>query len=152
LAFMSAISDIRYIDISYSDITTKYVRLNPLIPISEEFRYRHQLPFRYWTKSISDIPIFNIDKSFPNDPSKIVLFQILYHCSRTHRLHVKFLMFCQYTTRVNKYQCLISDIRQKFISVSEIMSDSAHFSPISDVPISDVPISDVPISGSVRYR
>ncbi len=41
-----------------------YVRLNPLIPISEEFRYRHQLPFRYVTKSISDIPISKIDKSF----------------------------------------------------------------------------------------
>jgi hypothetical protein len=40
------------IDISYSDIGTKYVGLNPFIPILEEFRYRHQLPFRYWTKSI----------------------------------------------------------------------------------------------------
>jgi hypothetical protein len=28
---------------------------NPLIPISEEFRYLHQLPFGYRTKSISDI-------------------------------------------------------------------------------------------------
>ncbi len=56
-AFMSAIS----------------VGLNPLIPISEEFRYRHKLPFRYRTKSISDIPISNIDKSFPNDPIKIII-------------------------------------------------------------------------------
>ncbi len=56
------------IDISYSDIGTKYVGLNPLIPISEESWYRHQLPFRYRTKSISDIPISESDKSFPIDP------------------------------------------------------------------------------------
>jgi hypothetical protein len=47
-AFISAISDIRHlisdIDISYSNIGTKYVRLSPLTPISEKFRYRHQLP------------------------------------------------------------------------------------------------------------
>jgi hypothetical protein len=35
------------IEISYSDIGTKYVGLNPFIPISEEFRYQNQLPFRY---------------------------------------------------------------------------------------------------------
>jgi hypothetical protein len=61
-SFMLAISDI---GISYSDIGTKYVRLNPLIPISEEFWYRHQLPFGYRTKLILDIPISKIDKSFP---------------------------------------------------------------------------------------
>jgi hypothetical protein len=61
------------IDISYSDIGTKYVGLNPHIPISEEFQYRHQLPFRYRTKSISDIPISKIDKSIPNDPSKSIV-------------------------------------------------------------------------------
>ncbi len=61
------------IDISYSDIGTKNVGLNPFIPISEEFRYRHQLPFRYRTKSISDIPISKIDKSFLNDPRKMLL-------------------------------------------------------------------------------
>jgi hypothetical protein len=61
------------IDISLSDIGTKYVGLNPHIPISEEFRYRHQLPFQYRTKSISDIPISKIDKSFPNYPTKILL-------------------------------------------------------------------------------
>jgi hypothetical protein len=48
------------IDISYSDTGTKYVGLNPHIPISEEFRYRHQLPYRYRTKSISDIQISKI--------------------------------------------------------------------------------------------
>jgi hypothetical protein len=67
--FMSAISNIA---ISYSDIGTKYVGLNPFIRISEELQYRHQLPFRYQTKSISDIPISKIDKSLPNDPSKIL--------------------------------------------------------------------------------
>jgi hypothetical protein len=56
------------IDISYSDIRTKNVGLNPFIPISEEFRYRHQLPFRYRTKSISDITISKIDKTFSIDP------------------------------------------------------------------------------------
>jgi hypothetical protein len=40
--------------------------------ISEEFRYRHQLPFRYRTKSISDIPISKIGKSVPTDPNKIL--------------------------------------------------------------------------------
>ncbi len=59
-------------DISYSDIGTKNVGLNPFIPISEWFRYRHQLPFRYRTKSISDIPISKIDKTFPNVPSKVI--------------------------------------------------------------------------------
>ncbi len=39
---MSAISDI---DICYSDIGRKYVRLKSVIPISEEFRYRHPSPF-----------------------------------------------------------------------------------------------------------
>jgi hypothetical protein len=65
------------IDISYFDIGTKYVGLNPFIPISEEFRYRHQLLFRYQTKSISDIPTSKIDKSFPNDWSKILQDKIL---------------------------------------------------------------------------
>jgi hypothetical protein len=60
------------IDISYSDIGTKYVGLNPLIPISEEFRYRHQLSFRYRTKSISVSPISRIDQSLPIDPRKIL--------------------------------------------------------------------------------
>jgi hypothetical protein len=60
------------IAISYSDIGTKYVGLNPFIPISEEYRYRHQLPFRYRTKSISDIPISKIGKSVPTDPNKIL--------------------------------------------------------------------------------
>jgi hypothetical protein len=67
-AFMSAISDI---DISYFDIRTKYVGLSPFIPLSEEFQYRHQLPFRYETRSLLDIPISKIDKSFPSHPSKI---------------------------------------------------------------------------------
>ncbi len=68
-AFMSAISDI---DIPYSDIRTKNVGLNLFILIPKEFRYRHQLPFQYRTKSISDIHISKIYKSFPNDPSKII--------------------------------------------------------------------------------
>ncbi len=53
------------IDISYSDIGTKYVALNPLILISEQFRY--QLLFRYRTKLMSDISISKIGKSFPID-------------------------------------------------------------------------------------
>jgi hypothetical protein len=84
---MSAISDI---DISYSYIGTKYVGLNPLIPISEEFRYRHQLPFWYWTKSKLDIPISKIDKSFLNDPSKILTDKFLSRWYRTHSLHVEY--------------------------------------------------------------
>ncbi len=72
------------INISYSDIGTKYVGLNPLIPIPEEFKYRHQLPFRYRTKSISDIPISKIDRSFPNDPSKILSLIIFSHRFQTH--------------------------------------------------------------------
>jgi hypothetical protein len=96
LAFMSAVSNI---DIS-SDIGTKYVRLNPLIPISEEFPYRHQLPFRYRTKLISDIPISKIKKSFPYDPSKILLVIILFYWSRTHNLHAKYLAFYHYVMRV----------------------------------------------------
>jgi hypothetical protein len=60
------------IDISYSDIGTKKVGLNPFLQISEEFQYRRQLPFWYQTKSISDIPISKIDKSFSNDLSKII--------------------------------------------------------------------------------
>ncbi len=39
---MSAISDI---DICYSDIRRKYVGLKTIIPISEQFRYRHLVPF-----------------------------------------------------------------------------------------------------------
>ncbi len=136
---MSAISDI---DISYSDIGTKYVRLNPLIPISEEFWYRHQLPFRYRTKSISDIPISRIDQSFPNDPRKILILIIMLHWIRTHSLHVKYMTCYHCARRVYKYWCQISDVGQKFIPISDIMLDSAHFSPISIVPIST----------SVRYR
>ncbi len=60
------------IDISYSDIGTKYVGLNTFILLSKEFRYRHPLPFRYRTKSILDILISKIDKSFPNGPRKIL--------------------------------------------------------------------------------
>ncbi len=37
------------IDICYSDIGDKYVGLKNVIPISEEFRYRHQRSFRYPT-------------------------------------------------------------------------------------------------------
>ncbi len=138
---MSAISDIRHQHLLFR-YRKKYVGLNPLIPISEEFRYRHQLPFRYRTKSISDIPISKIDKSFPNDPSKILLIIILSRWFQTLHLHVKNPSSYQCTTRVYKYWFRISDIEQKFIPISDIMSDSAHFSPISDVPI----------SGSVRYR
>jgi hypothetical protein len=138
---MSAISDI---DISYSDIGTKYVGLhvNPLIAISEEFRYWHQLPFRYRTKSLLDIPISKIDQSFPNDPCKILLIIILSHWFWTHSLHVKYLLSYHCATKVCKFWCQISDMRQKFILMSDLMLDSAHFSPISDIPI----------SGSVRYR
>ncbi len=44
------------IDICYSDIGRKYVRLKTVIPISEGFRYRHLSPFRY--------PISDIQKIF----------------------------------------------------------------------------------------
>ncbi len=138
---MSAISDIwhRHLLFRYR---TKYVGLNPHILISEEFRYHLQLPIRYRTKSISDIPISKIDKSFPNDPSKILLLIILSHWFRTFNLRVKNLVSYHCTTRVYKYYSQISDMGQKLILISDIMLDSAHFSPISDVPI----------SGSVRYR
>jgi hypothetical protein len=139
---MTVISDI-CIDISYSDIGTKYVGLNPLIPISKEFRYRHQLPLRYQTKSISDIPIFQIEKSFPYEPSKILLaiFDSDGFGPTIFRLSIG-----HFTTALWEYTqtclCRISDIGQNFIPISDIMSDSAHFSPLSDVPI----------SGSVWYR
>ncbi len=136
---MSAISDI---DISYSDIGTKYVGLNPLIPISEESRYRHQLPFRYRTKSISDIPISKIDKSFPIDPRKILSLLILFLWIWTYNLCLCHQASYHCATGIYKYWCRMSDIGQKFIPISEIMSDSKHFSPISDVPI----------SGLVGYR
>jgi hypothetical protein len=66
----------------------------------------------------------------------------LQHWFWTHSLCVKYLASYQCTTRIYKWWCRILDIAQKFIPISNIMSDSAHFSPISDVPI----------SGLVRYR
>ncbi len=130
------------IDISYSDIWTKYVRLNPHIPISEEFQYQHQLPFRYRTKSISDILISKIDKPIPNDPTKFLVVIDFSHWLRTHNLYSKILVSYLCATRVYKLLRRISDIRKKFIPISDIMSDSAHLSPISDIPI----------SGSVWYH
>ncbi len=130
------------IDISYSDIGTKYVGLNPHIPISEEFRFRHQLPFRYRTKSISDIPISELDKSIPNDSTKLPVMIVFSHWFWTHNLYGKNLVSNHCATRVYKHGCQISDIGQKFIPISNMMSDSAHFSPISDISI----------SGSVRHR
>ncbi len=130
------------IDISYSDIGTKYVGLNPLIPISEEFQYRHQLPFRYRTKSISDIPISKIDKSFPIDPRKILSPNNFISLDSNPQLCVVNPLSDHCATGTYKYWCRISNIGQKFIPISDIMSFSKHFSPISDVPI----------SGSVRYR
>jgi hypothetical protein len=87
LAFMSTVSDI---DIPYFYIWTKYVGLNPLISIPEQFRYRHQHSFRYRNKSISDIPISKIDKPFPNDPSKIP-WDIIFLTGFELSLHVKYL-------------------------------------------------------------
>ncbi len=60
----------------------------------------------------------------------------------TNDLHDKYLVSYHCATRICKYECQIWDIAQTFIPISDIMSDSALFSPISDVPI----------SGSVRYR
>ncbi len=77
------------IDISYSDIGTKYVGLNPLIPMSEVFRYWHQLPFRYRTESILNIPISKIDKSFPIDPRKILSIINSSHRIWTHNFYVR---------------------------------------------------------------
>ncbi len=54
----------------------------------------------------------------------------------------KFLASYHYATRSFKLRGRISDSAQNFIPISDIMSDSALFSPISDVPI----------SGLVRYR
>ncbi len=136
---MSAISDIRHQNLLFQ-YGNKYVGLNPLIVISEEFRYRHQLPFRRLTKSISDIPISQIDQSSRMTRGKFYEVPIIFlvgtepmdPCNQTsvsplcyEALHTK-----------------MSDIGQKFIPISNIMSDSALFSPISDVPI----------SGWVRYR
>ncbi len=130
------------IDISYSDIGTKNAGLKTFIPISGGIRYRHQLSFRYQTKSISDIPISKIDLSFPNDPSKIIMTFNFPHLFQTHSLHVQYLASYHSATRICTYPCRISDFGQKFIPISDIMTDSALFSPISDVPL----------SGSVRYR
>jgi hypothetical protein len=43
------------IDICYSDIGDKYVRLENVIPILEVFRYRHQSSFRYLILKKKDI-------------------------------------------------------------------------------------------------
>jgi hypothetical protein len=118
------------------DIGTNNIRLNSYILISEEFRYRHQLPFRYRTKSISDIPISKIYRSFPHDPSKW-MWHIIFLTD--FELHIGILPLLYKDLRI-----LMSDIgyQTKFIPISDIMSDYVLFSPISDVPI----------SGSVRYR
>ncbi len=67
---------------------------------------------------------------------------ILSHLIPTHILYVCNQASYHCAMRIYKYWCRISDIGQKFIPISDIMSDSKHFSPISDVPI----------SGSVWYR
>jgi hypothetical protein len=41
-------------------------------------QHRHQLPFQYRTKSISDIPISKVDKSVPNDPNKTLCNSIVH--------------------------------------------------------------------------
>ncbi len=139
------VGDIRHptSDISYSDIGPKHVGLNSFIPISEEFRYRHQLPFRYQTKSISDIPpLSKMDKFFPNDPSKIV-WHIIFPTGFDPTVYMSSIVSGVLPLRYTyKCCCRILDIGQKFIPISDIMSDSALFSPISDVLI----------SGSVQYR
>ncbi len=53
------------IDISYSDIGTKDVGLNPFIPISGPISTSTSIP-------ISDIPISKIFQSFPTDPSNLI--------------------------------------------------------------------------------
>ena len=63
-------------------------------------------------------------------------------CFWIHDLHDKYLPTYQCATKIYECWCWISDIGQKIIPISDIMSDSAVFSPISDVLI----------SGSVRYR
>jgi hypothetical protein len=101
-----------HIDICYSDIGRKYVGLKTVIPISEEFRYRHPSPFRYPSIEFEPKTLVFTGERLTSQP-------LCYHKN-----------------------IWISDIRLKFISDIGIMSDSALFSPISEVPI----------SSSVRYR
>jgi hypothetical protein len=99
---MSAISDI---DICYSDIGDKYVKLKNVIPISEVFRYRHPSSFRY--------PILK---------NKIFAAADLNPCPLEWLASAITLSFCVCLCRVI---CRISDIGLKFIPISDIMSDSA---------------------------
>jgi hypothetical protein len=59
----------------------------------------------------------------------------LFHWFQIHSLHVRYLLSYHCATRIYIFWCWISDVRQKFIPISDIMSDSALFSPISDIPI-----------------
>jgi hypothetical protein len=111
---MSMISDI---GICYSDIGRKHVGWKTVILISEEFQYRHQSPFRYKNIYIHTYWDQNHASWFPG--------RAHYHCAD------------QWTVG-----CQISNIGWKFIPISDIMSESALFSQISQVPM----------SGSVRYR
>jgi hypothetical protein len=57
------------------------------------------------------------------------------HWFWTHILYGKNLVSYHCPTRVSKHWCWISDIGQKFIPISDIVSDSAHFNPISGITI-----------------
>jgi hypothetical protein len=110
------------IDISYSDIGDKYVRLKNVIPISEVFRYRHQSSSRY-----------------PALKKKII--------SPSRFEPVPFEMVSKHYTTV--LLCLsvgfgMSDIRYR----KKIYSDIPYNVGLRSLSL----ISEVPISGSVRYR
>ncbi len=125
------------IDISYSDIGTK---------MSDKI-------LSLWYRNSSDIDInFHSDIGLNQYrifrylnliiiSSKIVTHNFL-PWFRTHNLSDKYLATYHCATRIYQCWCRISNIGQKIIPISDIMLDSALFSPISDVPI----------SGSVRYR
>ncbi len=65
----------------------------------------------------------------------------MFHTGFEQTVYVKYLASYHCATRIYKLWCQISDIGQKFIQISDIMLDSALFSPILDVSI----------SGSVRW-
>ncbi len=135
-AFMSGISDI---DISYSDIGTKHVGINPLIPISEEFQYQHQLPFQYRTKSKQDIPISKIDKSFPNDPSTILLLIVLFHSNPQSSCRVSGVLPLCYLA----LQIFESDIGYGTKAYSDIRYNVGLCILQSDIGCSDIRLSPI---------
>jgi hypothetical protein len=91
------------INICYSDIGDKYVGLKNVIPISEVFRYRHQSSFRYPTLKKKKISACRFE------PTTLRMV--------SERYDTKLLWLPK--------QFRMSDIRENFIPISYIMSDSA---------------------------